>query len=417
METKTYDGIRIPGLPGRYMLPPIPGVYISGTEPVEADAKVWVNPYGNKMGNGRYSYASMYGVVSAVLNDAYINTAKKYSTIANALAGSNETADGKVLAYTNGGMLNIVLTEDMTSAEITTVEKDCTIHLNGHELSFAVGKHFLLKSGKMTINGSVQGSKIAKTNISGGTEFLVRTEGVAGTELNLVGGVYSITGTATTGIVPICMKDYTYAKLTLCGCDVVVNGTAGSVISGLQVADDTIIENCNLDVDGSGCASTSINSRNAKHEYTLTVRDSTFATKGNTKSVLGITLAARNGVMNNCTFLTVANSDGVEAKCITAANTCNHLTINNCRAKANGDGTADVYAVYRSSESTEVTINNGYYCGANKALNLLGTVHINGETVDGSAYTDKEISLGTESATDTAILCVKDEDGKWVAVC
>lgn len=316
-----------------------------------------------------------------------VKTAKKYSTIAEALAGGDGTADGTVLAYDTGSMLNIMLTEDMTASEIIEVTKDCTIHLNGHKLSFATGKHFYLTAGKLTINGAVPGSKIAKVIENGTAENLVSIDGVEGTELHLFGGIYSVTGTATSAIIPIRGGSEKVVKMTLSGCTVNMESCSGLAVYGMQIADDATIDNCvfNMDVDKSDYPAYAITSRN--YDDKIAIRNSEFAFTGgaNVSSVSVLFLAPRDSIVENCKIsATVTNSNAVCNGAETAAN-ATEMTLNNC----------DIEATCAVSSTTRgiVRINGGHYKGSEKALNLLRTAYINGEEVDGTTYTEKEYNF------------------------
>jgi hypothetical protein len=323
-----------------------------------------------------------------------VKTAKKYSTIAEALAGGNEAADGTVIAYDTGSMLNIVLTEDMTASEIIDVTKDCTIHLNGHKLSFATGKHFYLTSGKMTINGAVEGSEVAKAIENGTAENLVSVDGVEGTELHLFGGVYSVTGTATSAIIPIRAGSGKVAKITMSGCAVNMMDCSGLAVYAIQSYDHITIDNCTFDVQVDTCTNYKITALTAPAKNSTTaVRNSTFTINGG-NDVIGanaMVLSSQDSIVENCTILASVDKDGAECQGISAGMTGMCLTVNDCTVEANGNSTANAYAIASvASTATEVRINGGHYKGSAKALNLLSTTYINGEEVDGTTYTAKE---------------------------
>lgn len=417
MERRDTRVFRIPGLPGRYK---IPGVYISPTEPAEPDAVLWVNPYGNKSSDGLPEYTSVYGAVSSVLNDMYVDTAKKYNTIGDAIAGSNESTSGTVLAYTLGGVPNIVLTADISSSDIITVTTDCTIHLNGHKLSFATGTHFYLTSGKLTINGTVPGSEIAKEIEKGTSEYLVSIDGVEGTELRLFGGAYSVNNAeAATGPVMIIRAGSgKVAKMTLSGCSMNMN-CSGVAVYAIQSSDDITIDNCTFDMRVNSCddkyGTHVLNAYNAN--AIVTVRNSTMTVNVNdVKRIDALVLMQPESVVENCTISVSATKTETGCRGVYVAYELASTIINNCRIAVNGDNSSGAYAV-STIRNSEVRINGGYYRGDSKAFNLNGPTYINGDLVTNADYGDIEYCFAAETATDAATLYVKDENGFWIAVC
>ena len=315
-----------------------------------------------------------------------VSTAKKYSTIADALTGSNETEDGTVIAYETASMLNIVLTEDVTATETIEVTKDCTLHLNGRILSFATGKHISLTSGKLTINGTVPGSEIAKAIANGTSEHLVSVVGVEGTELHLFGGVYFVSGTASSAIIPIRGESGKVAKMTLSGCTVNMENCSGLAVYGVQIVDDAAIDNCvfNMVVDKSDYPAYAITSRNIDDKIAIRNTAITFDGGDNVSKAQLIYLSPSNSIVENCTIRATMTKSGAVCNGIEAANNATDLTINNCDIDA-------ICAVSMGAATgATVRINGGHYQGSNKALDLTGTVYINGEAVNGATYTAKE---------------------------
>lgn len=414
MEKRDTRVFRIPGLPGLYK---IPGVYISPSEPVEQDAVLWVNPYGNKRTDETPPYHSAYGAASSILNDIYISTAKKYSTIGDALAGSNETTSGTVLAYTLGGVLNIVLTANIDSSATIDVTKDCAIHLNGHKISFAAGTNLNLTSGKLTINGTVAGSEITKDIQRGALEYLINVDStekpeVDSTEkpeLRLFGGVYSIHNkeTATGNIILIRTAPNKAEKITLSGCTVNMN-CSGQAIFGAYIMVDTTIDNCTFNVQVDTCKSKHCNAiGTAASEAAVTIRNSTVIITGkNAQSVIGVTFGSNGPVVENCTILSSANTNNAECLGIKTAEVVHSLTINNCHVNAIGQSPESSFAMDVLG-STNAIINNGYYCGGVNAFKLADAAYINGKKITGNEY----------YFTSAAMLSVKDENDNWIAVC
>lgn len=315
---------------------------------------------------------------------------KKYSTIVDALSMSNETADGTVVAYEAHSMLNIMLTADIHSSEIIEVTKDCTIHLNGHKLSFADGKHLHLTSGKLTINGTVPGSEISKAIVNGTTENLVKVDGVEGTELHLFGGVYSVTGTASSAIIPFHAGTGKVAKMTLSGCTLNVN-CSGLAVYGMQIVDDTTVDNCEFNINDTSAnyPVTAFYIMNTTNK--LTIRNTIVDVDAKDGvGAQGINTSSNNCVIENCKISSTGTGD-VFGIVLPVQNT-GSASVNACRIEASGNASKNVYAI-KSVAGTEVRINGGQYQGTNKALNLLGAAYINGLAVDGATYTAKEYNF------------------------
>jgi hypothetical protein len=217
----------------------------------------------------------------------------------------------------------------------------------------------------------------------------VNVDGVEGTELHLFGGVYSVTGTATGAIIPIRAGSGKVAKMTISGCTVNMN-CSGLAVYGVQATDDTTIDNCTFDVQTDTCTNYTVVAIKASAKSNTAIRNSTITINGgDVAGVAAVLLTSQNSVVENCTILASVDKEGAECYGIGVSKTGSCVTVNDCEVEANGDESANVYAI-QLDPNTEARINGGHYQGSNKALNLLGAAYINGEQVDGTSYTAKE---------------------------
>ena len=322
--------------------------------PSDTEAKVWLNPNGTVGGALKKEdgvASSVAGIVGLALNEMLNSTAARYATIANALAGSSATADGKVLAYTFGGKLNIMLLDDIASSSTISVNKDCTLHLNGKTLSFTASGAYLniTTASEVTINGNVAGSKIVKSGItSSAAEKLVSA---TGTHLIITGGTYEMTGMTSKSAIPIRTESAT-TKIDMDGCTVLAYGLGSTKVKAVQT-DLLTARNCMFDASSVSEAAQTLALFGDTQVYDSTIN--AVSTGGN----------AHGAVI----------SDG------------KNLTITNCHIEADGRG-GDVATCAVACGDADVIINGGYYYGAREAISIQGTstAHINGGVFEGCQH-------------------------------
>ena len=339
-------------------------VCTSYEEPTSPEARVWVNPNG-AVGNGEkktetISATTVAGIVGLALNEMLNNTAARYATIQDAHDGASATADGKVLAYTCGGAMNIMLLDNIESASVINITKDCTLHLNGKTLSFtATGAYLnITTASQVTINGEVAGSEITMNLSNGLNDKLVS---VTDTTLHMVGGTYSMYGTYATAAIAIrCETTSTRVEMDGCSFNSDIDFAQGAY--AVQVYGDCEMEHCSINAI----------TRDVKYCYPINTNS-----KSNTfriaNSSINVKCSKVGGLVRGISvFSKVA-------------------TIENCRITADGYGdvsASEVCAVcaINSGENTLLTINGGYYYGAREALGIHGEVKINGGVYAGSQH-------------------------------
>ncbi len=349
-------------------------VRVSCTQPTAPDVKVWVNPCGAAANKKHSTSNTVSGIVGLALNEMLNNTAARYATIQDALAGASATADGKVLAYTCGGALNIMLLDNMESTSVINITKDCTLHLNGKTISFtAPGAYLNINTAsEVTINGEVAGSKIAKSDItSSQSEKLVST---TGTHLTINGGTYSMTNITATFAIPI-RTESTTTQIDMDGCLVIAHGSGATKTRCVQT-DLFTAKNCTFDgVSENGQVQTAtLYGKSYLENCVVTAKSHELKT-----TVLGVAVN------------TDENTD---------------VVFNNCDMTADGwsDYEGVIYPVYAISAiaTTSVTINGGHYWGARDALAIHGKARINGGVFEGCQHGGAYMS-GTDIKAKNAI--------------
>ena len=285
-----------------------------------------------------------------------------------------------------------MLLDDIESSAIIEVAKDCTIHLNGHKLSFATEKHLDITSGNVTINGTVPGSEITKTATNEVSEYLV----VASTALHIIGGTCSIYGAVKAGVA-IRGLDNTDAEITMSNCHVEVKVSGSGSVHGARFPHNTFIDNCIFDVENSaGTAIAAYARQKTNGTYTFTMRNATVKAKGYNKEVHGVFIAAPVAVFENCAISAIAPTHGSDSYGIELYKDCKDLSVTNCHIEA--DGHTDISkdpsgvdmrgaaAIANASTEANITINGGDYWGAREALAIKGTIRINGGIFKGCAH-------------------------------
>ena len=339
-------------------------VCVSYEQPTDPEARVWVNPNGAVGDTGKKtetnSTTTVASIVGLALNEMLNNTAARYATIQDAHDGASATADGKVLAYTCGGALNIMLLDNLESASVINITKDCTLHLNGKKLTFTAAGAYLniTTASKVTINGEVAGSEITMNLSNGLNDKLVS---VTDTTLHMVGGTYSMYGTYATAAIAIrCETTSTRVEMDGCSFNSDIDFAQGAY--AVQVYGDCEMEHCSINAI----------TRDVKYCYPINTNS-----KSNTfriaNSSINVKCSKVGGLVRGISvFSKVA-------------------TIENCRITADGYGdvsASEVCAVcaINSGENTLLTINGGYYYGAREALGIHGEVKINGGVYAGSQH-------------------------------
>lgn len=424
-------------------------VCVSYEQPTDPEAQIWYNPNGavcTVQEKEEVSTPSVVaGIVGLALSEMLNNTAARYATIEDALAGASTTADGKVLAYTCGGKFNIMLLDDIASAATINITKDCTLHLNGKTLSFTKAGTYLNinTASEVTINGMVADSAIVKSGVTGsGIERLIST---TETHLIMLGGTYSMTDISASAIIPI-RTESAATKIDMNGCAVLLDVPCG--IRGTQFKGVSAINNCQFRATSQGTECTAIYAITGDM---LTVTNSTIATEctGADCTVIGISSTTGESIITNCHVevsgesasmvcgiastkeLTVTNCHievssesaltafGIEVAHATneqaAIENCTiytrsfalraniygvkasskNIIVTNCHIEADGfsdteseEGVVTAYGVYPIStgRTTTITINGGYYWGARDGLSISGTARINGGLFEGCQH-------------------------------
>ena len=283
----------------------------------------------------------------------------RYTSISDALEKTNPNANGMVGAYTdNAGGYHITLFGNIESNVTITINKDCTLHLNGHTLSFTAAGAFLDITANVTIDGTAAGSALAKDGVtSSASEKLVQANGG---HLTINGGTYSMTNITGTFAIPIRAEKATGTQLTMSGCTVVSSGLGTTKAYGAQVQSSTTIKQCNFTADVQNSNAIGVSAMGANP---FTVTDTKVFARAWARG---------------------ANAYGINLGSTTVA------TINNCDVRA--DGYADINgtqysanAIYTTSKVT-LTINGGYYMGSREALNVGCVTRVNGGIFDGCQH-------------------------------
>lgn len=384
-------------------------VQVSCTQPADENTKVWVNPCGVAENADSHTASDVSGIVGLALNEMLNSTAARYATIEDALAGNSATAGGKILAYTCGGALNIMLLDDIESATKISVTKDCTIHLNGKKISFTAAGAYLdiNTASNVTINGKVAGSEITKVCNSQVAEKCIVGNGTA---LHLIGGTYSIYG----GHLSVnCIRSEKSDLLKMEKCTVIVDIYANGEVSdgtstysgiayGINAKNATVIDNCHIEI-------------------------STRLDDGDTQTfeknqIYGIYLdKASLTITNSKLFAKSTLKHALVYGIITATDTTNSCTVEDCYITADGAGdynedgqlvTVGVYAI----KHPNITINGGYYWGARDGLDLDGYARLNGGVYAGPQHGGAYISGKDVKIKNATFLCVKydGEVGKFL---
>lgn len=366
-------------------------LYTGYAAPANNDAKFWVNPngnVGNKSIDDNDNISGIAGAFSAFLS----GTAKRYDTITEALAEGDGKTDGtgKVLGYKIGGKLNIMLLDDIESSTAIAVNKDCTIHLNGHKIAFTSASAYLncAKGSRVTINGTVTGSEV--TNVAG---YLVISQG---DQLNLVGGAYTIYGTSDSGVVAI----LSLAPISMDGCLLQIGIDSTGDVYGLQATNKVTINGCFFDITGQGDTiinKTAMAIKTVAQDYTMDVQNSTINIKANRIYTYGIMTGSKHCDLKNCTISAVAPVIGTNIIGATVNSDMAGigLTIENCKIYADGhadvskaaDNSGYMYAVAVHAKSNAIlAINGGDYWGAREALVVHSQTRINGGIFKGCGH-------------------------------
>jgi hypothetical protein len=187
----------------------------------------------------------------------------RYATIDDALAETNEVADGAVGAYYDKyRKYHITLLGDMESATRIDVQRNCTLHLNGYTLTFTSYDAYLnISTAKEVV---IDGTGVRKDQSSGtvvlhksaikkdgttstsGSQQLIKT---TGTNLIVYGGEYSatnITNPDRKSISAIVAGTSTpVAKIKLNDCVITATALEKAHAYGVQV-DSLMANNCTI---------------------------------------------------------------------------------------------------------------------------------------------------------------------------
>lgn len=283
----------------------------------------------------------------------------KYSTIENALAETNATADGKIGAYTDKhGVYQIVLLNDISSAVPIEVTRGCNIQLNGHTISFTVsGAYLYVKTEeKVSIDGTAVGSKIVASGITSSADEQVIKAGNASNpaidaNLTIIGGTYALENVNCKNG-RVIRSGNTTTQIDMNGCAVRAVGTGTGTLMGGTFGVSKLI-NC------------------------------TFIVEAVNTKVQGVSAYA-NVAMTNCTANVKTTGQGytaVGAK----ANTSSTLTVVNCNITADGYGDGMVAAIADGVGAT-VNIIGGHYKAARDALSISNNAKIDGGIFEGCRY-------------------------------
>ena len=372
-------------------------VCVSYEQPTDPEARVWVNPNG-EVGNTEKktetnSATTVAGIVGLALNEMLNNTAARYATIQDAHDGASATADGKVLAYTCGGVLNIMLLDNMESATVINITKDCTLHLNGKKLSFTTAGAYLNinTASNVTINGEVAGSEITKNIANGANEKLVSATDTA---LRMVGGTYSVYGTYATAA--MCVRtENASTSITMYGCTVIADVSVGNSVRCAQFYGNSTIDYCTFEATNkAGAASgATMGIATVRGCDKFTLRKSTIVAKSDgTANAQAVGALANTNVVEDCDIY--ALSMGLRTN-VYGYFCTNDITVINCHIEADGwsdteneDGVPTPYPVYPIScdADSHITINGGYYWGARDAFATHGSARINGGIFEGCQH-------------------------------
>ena len=244
----------------------------------------------------------VHGVLAEFLN----GTVRRYSTIEAALAegDGNTNATGNVLSCKHDDELVIMLLGDVTASGTIEIGDNCTIHLNGRKLSFGKGNHLLIKSGNVTIDGTVPGSEITKNVASNSHEFLVRTQRESA-NLQLVGGTYSMYGGVANKnyFVPIYIDTSSSAKMV--GCTIKADASC-AYMYGCNIKAETTICNCTVYVCNRAGLAACVYVYDGK--YNVNVCDSILKTRATADRAAGVWAEPEGVTLENCIVSTAPTS-------------------------------------------------------------------------------------------------------------
>ena len=295
------------------------------------------------------------------------------------------------------------------------------------------GAHFDLKTGKLTIDGTVPGSEVKKcfpdsTESNTTSEFLVSASATTGNfELRLLGGTYSITSTHVSrtyaGIVPLSVNTAENGKVRLSGCTVRVTNCSGLAVYGIRSSCDMVVDRCRFELI--------IDKANEKYSASALL-----ASNANSSAVIRNTTATVTGTdtehKTKIYTLDLRSADCVVEKCTISATTpvtniCSGIDLfgtakvvmNDCVVVSGSttEAASGDYRALRTANGAEAQINGGYYRGDSGAFGLLSTIYIDGNQADETTHPEYEYCFAAEVETDAATLYVKDENGFWIAVC
>lgn len=424
MFAGTYEGVEDESPEGEGDLPGggdagDSGVYVGSTEPTDPDVSVWVNPTGAAGASEKSTEDSspimVANIVGIALNEMMNNTAARYATIQDALSESSATASGNVLAYTLGGVLNIMLLDNISSSTAINVNKDCIIHLNGKTLSLtASGAQLTISAPNVTINGAVSGSAIKKENITGKSsvrEYLVYAQG---TSLVVNGGLYVLSGIANARTVSVFDLDAASA-FDMNGCTVEGNNTSHTFgiqsYGGVKIkksvfyckaSNNKVCQAIIASAPNSEIVETEIHveatAPNQTHYAATFAGDATvtgctiyaeLTSSASGSMIAGVRVTAGNVTISNSEVFASSAAIGAYAYGVRCEGNSN-ATIANCHIETDGygdvDGTAFGTCAISSTSDSSVTTNGGYYFGSREALSIQGTARINGGVYEGCQH-------------------------------
>lgn len=221
-------------------------------------------------------------------------TYDRYKDIATALTdGSATTENGAVGKYTDADGLHLVLLEDVLSLNATiNINKTCTLHLNGHTISFGAGKQLSVSAANVVIDGTVPGSAIKKDGVvSSAAEKLVVA---SGDNLTVRGGTYSVINASGKAALPI--STGANKAITIDGCKIIASGLGTTQAMGVE-ADFVTMDGCVIDISSENAGSTGV-----KFWAQSTIKDCTVRAGSTSPAmVLGIACQTTSTVaINNC---------------------------------------------------------------------------------------------------------------------
>ncbi len=335
---------------------------------------------------GKYCPSDIH--VEVAVPSEQIPAYERFATIDDALTGANPGTTGNYGGYTDEDHLrHIVLLTDISSSAVLTLSADCVLHLNGRVLTFTAADTHLnvVAAGKVTIDGSVSGSKITKS-VAGGNQRLVSA---TDTHLTINGGTYSLSVTDGTFCIPI-RTESAATKLDMDGCTVLSEGVGNTFAKCAQVYGTINIGNCDF------TASSHSNSAIGIHAVvgsTLMIQKSNVdAYTSSGAYVRGVEGSAEGLVgLTDCDISVKAPMQGTVVYGVYTSNSQpSTLHITNCRIEADGcaDVGSDVYGVCAVDVSPLCTavITGGHYKAAREALSIFGTACIDGGVYEGCQH-------------------------------